>query len=187
MLRLPLPHHGLSPDLRLHWRISTSVRSANLLANLRIVTDEQLEKCITSGRHQPTLGAQRRLDGVNWSSRYRHVGTCVMRQPVRPSAVAPHKTGPRLRVRPSAKVVGATRRVSIMREVVVHQHAAHRHAMRHRTVIEVDDIPAHGGTALTGECHPSRFERALRRALPAKEIGRAAATAAPEANGQSNT
>ena len=144
MLRLPLPHHGLSPDLRLHWRISTSVRSANLLANLRIVTDEQLEKCITSGRHQPTLGAQRRLDGVNWSSRYRHLGTCVMRQPVRPSAVAPHKTGPRLRVRPSAKVVGATRSVSIMREVVVHQHAAHRHAMRHRTVIEVDDIPAHG-------------------------------------------
>ena len=67
-----------------------------------------------------------------------------MRQPVRPSAVAPHKTGPRLRVRPSAKVVGATRRVSIMREVVVHQHATHRHAMRHRTVIEVDDIPAHG-------------------------------------------
>ena len=46
-------------------------------------------------------------------------------------------------VRPPAKAVGATRRVDIMQDVVVHQHAAIRQAIRHRADIDVDGIPAH--------------------------------------------
>src|SRR6516164_8236551 len=77
-----------------------------------------------------------------------------MRQAVRPPAVAPHETGRRLRVRPPAKAVGATRRIDAMQDVVVHQHAALRYAIRHGADIDVDGIPAHGVTAFTGECHP---------------------------------
>ena len=57
---------------------------------------------------------------------------------MRPPAVAPHETGRRLRFCPPAKALGATRRVGIMQYVVVHQHTALRHAMRHCAVIDVD-------------------------------------------------
>ena len=61
-----------------------------------------------------------------------------MRQAVRPPAVALHETRWRLRFCPPEKAVGATRHVDIRQDVVVHQHAALRHATRHRAVIDVD-------------------------------------------------
>jgi hypothetical protein len=104
--------------------------------------------------------------GGGWSSRYRYVGTCVMWQPMRPPAVALHETRRRLWFCPPEKAVGATRRVDIRQDVVVHQHAALRHSTRHRAVIDVDGngrffaIPAHWRHRFPWRMPspPSRFE-----------------------------
>jgi len=73
-------------------------------------------------------------------------------------------------VRPPAKAVGATRRVGIMQDVVMHQHAALRHGMRHRAVIDVDAngrlfaSPTHGVHRCPWRMPspPSRFEAPLK-------------------------
>ena len=143
-----------------------------------------MSKSLLSRPTQPALfpvsDPCRRGRGVSWSSRYRRIGTCVMWQPVHPPAVAPHETGRRLRVRPPAKAVGATRRIGIMQDVVVHQHAALRYAIRHRADIDVDGIPAHGVPLSLENAMPSLPVRSAAYTTMLRSARGAGTTASPK-------